>query len=189
MTNICSNFARQTHGPEGHQPGQDPGQCPPSEPFPGPESSMGMDQKPVYNQGYPGPPGPASMGMQPGYSGSSLQGQSAGGFNPMMNQMNHGGGGAGGFPGMAGMAGMGNPRANMMRPRMMNATKPLRLQLQQRLQGQQVTPPTRTHQVQPEDLQKFKLSCRMTPHSSVLDKSSKHHFLIQFLLFCLILSL
>lgn len=53
----------------------------------------------------------------------------------MMNQV----GQTGGFPGMAGMAGMGNPRANMMRPRMMTATKPLRLQLQQRLQGQQVS--------------------------------------------------
>lgn len=52
----------------------------------------------------------------------------------MMNQA----GQAAGFPGMAGMGGMGNPRANMMRPRMMSATKPLRLQLQQRLQGQQV---------------------------------------------------
>lgn len=74
------------------------------------------------------------MGMQPGYSGNTMQGQSPAGFNPMMNQM----GQTGGFPGMAVMGGMGNPRASMMRPRMMTATKPLRLQLQQRLQGQQV---------------------------------------------------
>lgn len=123
----------QTHGPEGHRQGQDhgPGQCPPSEPFPGPDSSLGLDQKPMYNQGYPGPPGPPSMGMQPGYGANTMQGQSPSTFNPMMNQM----GQTGGFPGIANM---NNPRANMMRPRMMTATKPLRLQLQQRLQGQQV---------------------------------------------------
>uniref|UniRef100_A0A668AI00 Nuclear receptor coactivator 3 n=1 Tax=Myripristis murdjan TaxID=586833 RepID=A0A668AI00_9TELE len=119
--------------------GQGQGQCPPSEPFQGPDSSMGMDQKPMYGQGYPGPPGPPSMGMQPGYGSNPMQGQSPGGFNPMMNQM----GQPGGFPGMGGMGGMGNPRANMMRPRMMNATKPLRLQLQQRLQGQQFMNQTR----------------------------------------------
>lgn len=124
----------QSQGPEGHQQGQDQG--PPSEPFPGPDSSLGMDQKPMYNQGYPGPPGPPSVGMQPGYGGNTMQGQSHGGFNPMMNQM----GQTGGFPGMANM---GNPRANMMRPRMMTATKPLRLQLQQRLQGQQFMNQTR----------------------------------------------
>lgn len=90
-----------------------------------------MGQKSVYGQAYPGPP---SMGMQPGYAGNTMQGQSPGGFNPMMNQM----GQTGGFPGMANMGVMGNPRANMQRPRMMTATKPLRLQLQQRLQGQQV---------------------------------------------------
>lgn len=94
---------------------------------------MGMEQKLMYGQGYPGPPGPPSMSMQPGYGGNTMQGQSPGGFNPMMNQM----GQTGGFPGMAGMGAMGNPRANMMRPRMLPA-KPLRLQLQQRLQGQQV---------------------------------------------------
>lgn len=92
----------------------------------------------MYNQGYPGPPGPPSAGMQPGYGGNTMQGQSPGGFNPMMNQM----GQTGAFPGMANM---GNPRANMMRPRMMTATKPLRLQLQQRLQGQQVITQTNTH--------------------------------------------
>lgn len=131
----CSFSLPQTHGPEGHQQGQDQGQGhPPSEPFPGPDSSIGVDQKPMYGQGYPGPPGPPSMGMQAGYGGNTMQGQTPGGFNPMMNQM----GQAGGFPGMGAMGGMGNPRANMMRPRMM-ATKPLRLQLQQRLQGQQVS--------------------------------------------------
>lgn len=125
----------QAQGPEGHQQGQDQGQghCPPSEPFPGPDSSIGMEQKPMYGQGYPGPPGPPSVGMQPGYGGNTMQGQSPRGFNAMMNQM----GQTGGFPGMAGMGPMGNPRANMMRPRMM-PSKPLRLQLQQRLQGQQV---------------------------------------------------
>lgn len=57
----------------------------------------------------------------------------------MMNQM----GQTGNFPGMGGMS---NPNANMMRPRMMTATKPLRLQLQQRLQGQQVIfQPVRLH--------------------------------------------
>lgn len=123
----------QTQGPEGHHQGQDQGQgqCPPSEPFSVPDSSLGMDQKPMYNQGYPGPPVPPSAGMQPGYGGNTMQGQSPGGFNPMMNQM----GQTGSF---SGMANMNNPRANMMRPRMMTATKPLRLQLQQRLQGQQV---------------------------------------------------
>lgn len=74
------------------------------------------------------------MGMQPGYGGNTMQGQSPGSFNPMMNQM----GQARGFAGMASMGGMGNPRAKMTRPCMMTATKPLRLQLQQRLQGQQV---------------------------------------------------
>lgn len=99
---------------------------------------MGMEPKGMYGQGYPGPP---SMGMQGGYgpgpnSGPGpgpMQGQSGPGFNPMMGQVNQ----QGGFPGMGGMGAM-HPRANMIRPRMMNPTKPLRLQLQQRLQGQQV---------------------------------------------------
>lgn len=92
----------------------------------------------MYNQGYPGPPGPASVNMQPGYGGGGggMQGQPPGGFGPMMGQM----GQAGSFPGMAAMSG---PSANMMRPRMLTATKPLRLQLQQRLQGQQVIPQLR----------------------------------------------
>ncbi|MEQ2163907.1 hypothetical protein GOODEAATRI_001097 [Goodea atripinnis] len=110
----------QAQGPEGPQqcPDQVQGSCLPSEPFPGLNSSMTLDQKPMYGQAYPGAP---SMGMQPGYVGNTMQGQSPGGFNPMMNQM----GQAGGFPGMASMGAMGNPRANMQRPRMMTATKPL----------------------------------------------------------------
>jgi hypothetical protein len=91
---------------------------------------MGMEQKPMYSQGYPGPP---SMGMQSAYGGNPMQGQSPAGFNHMMNQMG-GQQGSGGFPGMGDM---GHPRANM-RPRMMSAIKPLRQQLVQRLQGQQV---------------------------------------------------
>lgn len=75
------------------------------------------------------------MPMQPGYGGNPMQGQAQqGGFGPMLSQMGQGGN----FPGMGGMGGMGHPRANMMRPRMMTANKPMRLQLQQRLQGQQV---------------------------------------------------
>ncbi|KAM9408807.1 nuclear receptor coactivator 3-like [Pholidichthys leucotaenia] len=131
-------IAGQAHGPEGHQHSRDQGQCPPSEPFSGPNSPIGMDQKPMYNQGYPGPPGPPSMGMQQGFGSNVMQSQSPAGFNPMMSQMSQGGG----FPGMPGM-GMGNPRANMTRPRMMAANKPLRLQLQQRLQGQQFMNQTR----------------------------------------------
>lgn len=129
LHNFCLHLL-QAQGPEGPQPCPDPvqGPCLPSEPFPGLDSSMSLDQKPMYGQAYPGP---QSMGMQPGYAGNSMQGQSPGAFNPMMNQM----GQTGGFPGMGAM---GNPRANMQRPRMMTATKPLRLQLQQRLQGQQV---------------------------------------------------
>ncbi|KAK7907451.1 hypothetical protein WMY93_016063 [Mugilogobius chulae] len=129
----------QSHGPEGPQQGQDQSQCPSSEPFVTPDSSMGMDQKTVYNQGYPGPPGPSSISMQPGYRPNTMQSQPPGGFNPMVNQMNH----TGGFPGMSGIGNIGNPRLNMVRPRMMNATKPLRLQLQQRLQGQQFMNQTR----------------------------------------------
>ncbi|KAI7795007.1 nuclear receptor coactivator 3 [Triplophysa rosa] len=112
-------------------------QAPPTDPFPSPcpDSTLGMDPKGMYGQGYPGPP---SMGMQgrygpgPNSGPGPMQGQSGPGFNPMMNQMSQ----QGAFPGMGGMGGM-HPRANMMRPRMMNPTKPLRLQLQQRLQGQQ----------------------------------------------------
>uniref|UniRef100_W5M8Q6 Nuclear receptor coactivator n=1 Tax=Lepisosteus oculatus TaxID=7918 RepID=W5M8Q6_LEPOC len=103
---------------------QGQGVDPQSEPFPGQDPALVMDQKPpMYSQGYPGPPG---MAMQPAYS-SPMQGQPPG-FNPMMNQMSQ----QGNFP----MAGM-HPRPNMIRPRMMNALKPLRQQLVQRLQGQQ----------------------------------------------------
>lgn len=127
MSNLSPS---QTHGPE-QQPQPGLGRRPPSEPFagPGPDTSMGVEQKPMYGQGYPGPP---SMGMQSAYVANPMQGQSPSGFNPM-NQMGAQAG-PGGFPGMGGMS---HPRANM-RPRMMSATKPLRLQLQQRLQGQQV---------------------------------------------------
>ncbi|XP_023693852.1 nuclear receptor coactivator 3 isoform X2 [Paramormyrops kingsleyae] len=93
-----------------------------SEAFPGQEPSMIMDQKPMLNQGYPGAPG---MSMQPPYN--AMQGQPAG-FSPMMSQVGQQGGFS--MPGMA-------PRSSLIRPRMMTATKPLRLQLQQRLQGQQ----------------------------------------------------
>ncbi|KAM4563173.1 nuclear receptor coactivator 3-like isoform 1-T4 [Odontesthes bonariensis] len=107
------------------------------EPFPGQDPSMLLDQKPLYGQGYPGPP---AMPMQSGYGGNPMQGQGQqGGFGPMLSQMGQGGS----FPGMAGMGGMGHPRANMMRPRMMSANKPMRLQLQQRLQGQQFINQTR----------------------------------------------
>ncbi|XP_051932407.1 nuclear receptor coactivator 3-like [Hippocampus zosterae] len=131
----------QNHGPEGHPQAHDQGQsqAAPSESFTGPDSSVGLEQKPAYGQGYPGPPGPASMGMRPAYGGNGVPSQSPAGYNPLMNQM----GQAGSFPGMGGMAGLGNPRASMMRPRMMTASKPLRLQLQQRLQGQQFMNQTR----------------------------------------------
>lgn len=119
-------------------------QAHPSEPFSGPDPPMGMDAKPIYSQGYPGPPS-AMGGMQGGYGpgggggGSGpIPGQSGAGFNPMMNQV----GQQGGFPGMGPMGAMaGHPRAGMMHPRMMSATKPLRMQLQQRLQGVQVWQP------------------------------------------------
>uniref|UniRef100_A0A3Q0QPW1 Nuclear receptor coactivator 3 n=1 Tax=Amphilophus citrinellus TaxID=61819 RepID=A0A3Q0QPW1_AMPCI len=107
------------------------------EPFPGQDPSMVVDQKPLYGQGYPGPP---NMPMQSGYGGNPMQSQAQqGGFGPMLSQMGQGGS----FPAMGGMVGMGHPRANMMRPRMMSANKPMRLQLQQRLQGQQFMNQTR----------------------------------------------
>ncbi|CDQ61530.1 unnamed protein product [Oncorhynchus mykiss] len=114
--------------------GQSPGPEQQPGPVPGPDTSMGMEQKPMYGQGYPGPP---SMGLQSAYVANPMQGQSPSGFNPM-NQMGAQAG-PGGFPGMGGMS---HPRPNM-RPRMMSATKPLRLQLQQRLQGQQFMNQTR----------------------------------------------
>lgn len=113
-------------------PLQTQGAEPPMESFPGQDPAMVLDQKPLYGPGYPGPP---AMPMQSGYGGNPMQGQAQqGGFGPMLSQMGQGGN----FPGMGGMGGMGHPRANMMRPRMMAANKPMRLQLQQRLQGQQV---------------------------------------------------
>uniref|UniRef100_A0A2K6ULD4 Nuclear receptor coactivator 3 n=1 Tax=Saimiri boliviensis boliviensis TaxID=39432 RepID=A0A2K6ULD4_SAIBB len=90
--------------------------------FQGQEAAVMMDQKAgLYGQTYPaqGPP------MQGGFH---LQGQSPS-FNSMMNQMNQ----QGSFP----LQGM-HPRANIMRPRT-NTPKQLRMQLQQRLQGQQVS--------------------------------------------------
>ncbi|XP_011600912.2 nuclear receptor coactivator 3 [Takifugu rubripes] len=116
---------------------QTQGAEPPIESFPGQDPAMVLDQKPIYGQGYPGPP---AMPMQPGYGGNPMQGQAPqGGFGPMLSQMGQGGS----YPGMGAMGGMGHPRANMMRPRMMAANKPMRLQLQQRLQGQQFMNQTR----------------------------------------------
>uniref|UniRef100_I3MPX3 Nuclear receptor coactivator 3 n=1 Tax=Ictidomys tridecemlineatus TaxID=43179 RepID=I3MPX3_ICTTR len=88
--------------------------------FQGQEAAVLMDQKAaLYGQTYPaqGPP------VQGGFN---LQGQSPS-FNSMMTQMNQ----QGSFP----LQGM-HPRANIMRPRT-NTPKQLRMQLQQRLQGQQ----------------------------------------------------
>uniref|UniRef100_A0A8C5NW15 Nuclear receptor coactivator 3 n=1 Tax=Jaculus jaculus TaxID=51337 RepID=A0A8C5NW15_JACJA len=92
---------------------------PKQEAFPGQEAVMVDQQAALYGQTYPaqGPP------MQGGFS---LQGQSPS-FNSMMNQMNQ----QGSFP----LQGM-HPRASVMRPRT-NTPKQLRMQLQQRLQGQQ----------------------------------------------------
>ncbi|XP_077462474.1 nuclear receptor coactivator 3-like isoform X1 [Stigmatopora argus] len=120
------DLVSQTHGAEQQL-----------DPFTGQEPSMVQDQKPLYGQGYPGPP---TMAMQTGYGGNSMQGQSQqGGFGPMLSPM----GQSNNFSGMCGMGGMGHPRANMLRPRMMTANKPMRLQLQQRLQGQQFMNQTR----------------------------------------------
>lgn len=93
--------------------------------FQGQEAAVMMDQKAaLYGQTYPaqGPP------MQGGFN---LQGQSPS-FNSMMNPMNQ----QGNFP----LQGM-HPRANIMRPRT-STPKQLRMQLQQRLQGQQVSGPS-----------------------------------------------
>lgn len=93
------------------------------EAFHGQDSAVMIDQKPpIYGQPYHVP----GAGMPGGFSGS-IQGQQAA-FNSMMNQMNQ----QNNFP----MQAM-HPRANVMRPRT-NAPKQLRMQLQQRLQGQQV---------------------------------------------------
>ncbi|GCB65741.1 nuclear receptor coactivator 3-like isoform X1 [Scyliorhinus torazame] len=94
-----------------------------SELFSGQDATMMLEQKTIYGQPFPSQPGPV-QGCYP-----SMQGQQPG-FNPMMNQM----GQQGSFP-------LNNihARANFARHRMMNASAPkqLRLQLQQRLQGQQ----------------------------------------------------
>ncbi|XP_012992022.2 nuclear receptor coactivator 3 isoform X2 [Esox lucius] len=117
------DLVSQGQGPEQH-----------AEPFPGQDPSMVLEQKPLYGQGYPGPP---SMAMQSAYGGGPMQGQpQQGGFGPMLSQMGQGGS----FPGMGGMV---HPRSNLMRPRMISATKPMRMQLQQRLQGQQFLSQTR----------------------------------------------
>ncbi|XP_034028706.1 nuclear receptor coactivator 3-like isoform X2 [Thalassophryne amazonica] len=120
------DLVSQTQGAEQHL-----------EPFPGQDPSLVLDQKPLYGQGYPGPP---AMSLQSTYGGNPMQGQSQqGGFGPMLSQMGQGGN----FPVMGAMGGMGHPRSNMMRPRMITANKPMRLQLQQRLQGQQFMNQTR----------------------------------------------
>ncbi|XP_055452223.1 nuclear receptor coactivator 3 isoform X3 [Psammomys obesus] len=88
--------------------------------FQGQEAAVMMEQKAaLYGQTYPaqGPP------MQGGFN---LQGQSPS-FNSMMSQISQ----QGSFP----LQGM-HPRASIVRPRT-NAPKQLRMQLQQRLQGQQ----------------------------------------------------
>ncbi|MXQ86642.1 hypothetical protein E5288_WYG013012 [Bos mutus] len=88
--------------------------------FQGQEAAVMMEQKAaLYGQTYPGQ-GPPMQG------GFNLQGQSPP-FNSMMNQMNQ----QGNFP-----LQVMHPRANIMRPRT-NTPKQLRMQLQQRLQGQQ----------------------------------------------------
>ncbi|XP_073538759.1 nuclear receptor coactivator 3 [Phyllobates terribilis] len=87
------------------------------------DSPVLMDQKaPMYGQPYTG----QGSTMQAG-GFSNMQGQHAP-FNSMMGQM---GQQQGNFP----LQGM-HPRANLMRPRT-NIPKQLRMQLQQRLQGQQ----------------------------------------------------
>uniref|UniRef100_A0A8C9TF98 Nuclear receptor coactivator 3 n=1 Tax=Scleropages formosus TaxID=113540 RepID=A0A8C9TF98_SCLFO len=95
----------------------------PVDPFSGQDPSISMDQKSTYGQAFPGAPG---MTMQQAYGGGPGPGQPQS-FGPGVAPM-----GQGGFPGPG-----VHPRVGMVRPRMMNATKPLRLQLQQRLQGQQ----------------------------------------------------
>ncbi|KAK2493418.1 hypothetical protein MC885_012353 [Smutsia gigantea] len=88
--------------------------------FQGQEAAVMMDQKAaLYGQAYPAQ-GPSMQGS------FNLQGQSPS-FNSVMNQMSQ----QGSFP----LQGM-HPRATIMRPRT-NTPKQLRMQLQQRLQGQQ----------------------------------------------------
>ncbi|XP_062361029.1 nuclear receptor coactivator 3 isoform X3 [Cinclus cinclus] len=95
--------------------------------FQGQESSVLIDQKPLlYGQPYQG----QGAAMQGGFS--NIQGQQPS-FNSVMNRMCQ----ASNFP----LPNM-HPRANMMRPRT-NTPKQLRMQLQQRLQGQQFMNQTR----------------------------------------------
>ncbi|NWW23528.1 NCOA3 protein, partial [Falcunculus frontatus] len=95
--------------------------------FQGQESSVMIDQKPLlYGQPYQG----QGAAMPGGFS--NIQGQQPS-FNSVMNQMNQ----PGNFP----LQSM-HPRANVMRPRT-NTPKQLRMQLQQRLQGQQFMNQTR----------------------------------------------
>uniref|UniRef100_A0A8C0B573 Nuclear receptor coactivator 3 n=1 Tax=Buteo japonicus TaxID=224669 RepID=A0A8C0B573_9AVES len=90
--------------------------------FQGQESSVMIDQKPsLYGQPYQG----QGAAMPGGFS--NIQGQQPS-FNSVMNQMSQ----QSNFP----LQSM-HPRANVMRPRT-NTPKQLRMQLQQRLQGQQV---------------------------------------------------
>lgn len=90
--------------------------------FQGQESSVMIDQKPLlYGQPYQGQ-GAAMPGCF-----SNIQGQQPS-VNSVMNQMSQ----PSNFP----LQSM-HPRANVMRPRT-NTPKQLRMQLQQRLQGQQV---------------------------------------------------
>lgn len=92
--------------------------------FQGQEAAVMMDQKAaLYGQTYPAQ-GP------PLHGGFNLQGQSPSpSFNSMMGQISQ----QGSFP----LQGM-HPRAGLVRPRT-NTPKQLRMQLQQRLQGQQVS--------------------------------------------------
>ncbi|KAJ6665628.1 hypothetical protein lerEdw1_001998 [Lerista edwardsae] len=91
---------------------------PKQESFHGQESTVMIDQKPpIYGQPYQG----QGAAMPGGFS--SMQGQQPA-FNSVMNQQSN-------FP----LQSM-HPRANVMRPKT-NTPKQLRMQLQQRLQGQQ----------------------------------------------------
>ncbi|XP_027760605.1 nuclear receptor coactivator 3 isoform X2 [Empidonax traillii] len=95
--------------------------------FQGQESSVMIDQKPsLYAQPYQG----QGAAMPGGFS--NIQGQQPS-FNPVMNQM----GQPSNFPLQS-----VHPRASVMRPRT-NTPKQLRMQLQQRLQGQQFMNQTR----------------------------------------------
>ncbi|NWW71377.1 NCOA3 protein, partial [Climacteris rufus] len=95
--------------------------------FQGQESSVMIDQKPVlYGQPYQG----QGAAMPGGFS--NIQGQQSS-FNSVMNQMSQ----PSNFP----LLSM-HPRGNVMRPRT-NTPKQLRMQLQQRLQGQQFMNQTR----------------------------------------------